>query len=83
MTMARLAPLPLHQLSRSTRFWLWLQRRMFGRVLRPYPIIGRSPRLVTAATWMNVLFGTGEWTIGPQLRTLIHLRVAAIVGCVF
>ena len=81
--MARLAPLSPHEFSRSTRFWLWLQRRLLGRVLRPYPIIARSPRLVTAVTWMNTFFSTGEWVIGPQLRTLIHLRVAAIVGCVF
>ena len=31
----------------------------------------------------NAVFGTGRWQIGAELRTLIHLRVASIIGCVF
>jgi len=81
--MARLDPLPLHDLPWTTRLQLWIQRRLLGKVLRPYPILARSPRLVTAMTFANALFSTGEWTIGANLRTLIHLRVAQIVGCVF
>ncbi|HZP43149.1 MAG TPA: hypothetical protein VFD84_16800 [Candidatus Binatia bacterium] len=81
--MARLAPLDVHALSWRTRLEFWLQRRLFGKVLRPYPILARAPRVTTGAMVMNAIFGTGRWTIGPELRTLIHLRVAQIVGCVF
>jgi alkylhydroperoxidase family enzyme len=56
---------------------------VFGRVLRPYPVIARSPRTVTALNGMTVLFSTGHWAIGGELRTLVHLRVAQLIGCVF
>jgi alkylhydroperoxidase family enzyme len=81
--MARLDPLPSNALRPMTRLWFWFQRLVFGRVLRPYPVIARSPRTVTAVNVMTVLFSTGHWTIGGELRTLVHLRVAQIIGCVF
>lgn len=81
--MARLAPLDVHALPWTTQVQLWIQRRIFGKVLRPYPILARAPRVVTTMTFANALFSTGTWAIGANLRTLIHLRVAQIVGCVF
>jgi alkylhydroperoxidase family enzyme len=80
---ARLGAVDVHALPWTTRFQLWLQRRVFGRVLGPYPVIARAPRVVTMFTFANALFSTGQWAIGADLRTLIHLRVAQIVGCVF
>ncbi len=32
---------------------------------------------------MNAVFETGGWAIDPNLRKLIHLRVATLIGCVF
>jgi alkylhydroperoxidase family enzyme len=81
--MARLEPVPDASLTLGTRFWFWIIRRVFGRMLKPYPILAHAPRLVAGATLGNALFSTGKWEIGPELRTLIHLRVASLVGCVF
>ncbi len=81
--MARLDPVPDTSLTLGTRFWFWVLRRIFGRVLTPYRIFAHVPRVVTAATLMNGIFGTGRWEIGAELRTLIHLRVASLIGCVF
>ena len=75
--------MPDGELTLGTRFWLWLVRRTFGRVLRPYPYMAHVPRLVPAAFFASALFSTGRWSIGHQLRTLIHLRVAQLIGCVF
>jgi len=81
--MARLDPVPDASLTRGTRFWFWVIRRVFGRVLTPYRILAHAPRLVGSTTLAHAVFGTGRWQIGAALRTLIHLRVASLVGCVF
>jgi alkylhydroperoxidase family enzyme len=52
-------------------------------VLAPYRVAGHAPRMVPGLSLMSAFFGTGRWAIGPELRTLVHLRVAQIVGCVF
>jgi alkylhydroperoxidase family enzyme len=80
---ARLDPVPDSSLALSTRFWFFLSRRVFGRVTRPLRIHARVPRLVSAVMIMNGLLGTGRWEIGRELTTLIALRVAMLVGCVF
>ena len=81
--MARLEPVPDTSLTLGTRFWFWIIRRVFGRVLTPYRILAHAPRLVGGSTLANAIFGLGRWEISPELRTLIHLRVASLVGCVF
>lgn len=81
--MARIAPIAERDLGLATRFWFWLSRRLFGRVLAPLRIMAHAPRLVAGSTLMSGFFGSGRWAIDPQLRTLIHLRVASIIGCVF
>ena len=79
--MARIAPATQRGL--ATRFCMWAMRRMFGRDLRPYLIAAHAPRLVPGLTLMNGVFETGGWAIEPNLRKLIHLRVATLIGCVF
>jgi len=81
LTMARLAPATHRSL--ATRFCMWMMRRMFGRDLRPYPIAAHAPRMVPALTIMNALFETGGWAIDANLRKMVHLRVATLIGCVF
>ena len=81
--MARLAPAPTRPQNVATRFSRWLMRRMFGREPRPYGIFAHAPRGVPALTLMNAVFETGRWAIEPELRKLVHLRVAQIIGCVF
>ncbi|HJQ85771.1 MAG TPA: hypothetical protein VKA21_16910 [Candidatus Binatia bacterium] len=81
--MARLGPAPREKYNLATRICLWLIRRAFGREPRPYGIFAHAPRAVPAFTLMNALFETGHWAIEPELRKLVHLRVAQIVGCVF
>jgi alkylhydroperoxidase family enzyme len=83
MGMARVRLLESTDVPRRTRVWYWLSRRLFGRVLAPYRVAGHAPRMVPGLSLMSVFFGTGRWMIGPELRTLVHLRVAQIVGCVF
>lgn len=81
--MARIQPVPHDQLTLGTRFWMWVVRRTFGRVLRPYYYLAHVPRLVPVGLFSAAIFGTGRWRIGSELRTLIHLRVAELIGCVF
>ena len=81
--MARLEPCPVASQSLATRLCRWLMRRLMGRDPRPYAIWAHAPRAVPAATLMNGLFETGRWALEPELRKLVHLRVAQIVGCVF
>ena len=81
--MARLAPAPPATQSLATRLCRWLVRRMLGREPRPYGIYAHAPRAVPALTLLNGLFETGRWAVDPQLRKLVHLRVAQLVGCVF
>ena len=81
--MARLAPLPPRAQSLATRVCRWLMRRVMGREPRPYGIWAHAPRAVPAAVVLNAVFETGEWQLEPELRKLVHLRVAQIVGCVF
>lgn len=81
--MARLDPVPREQLRWTTRIWLWLIRRAFGRVLKPYPVLAHAPKLVGGMTLLNAFFSTGKWQLPAGIRTLVHLRVATLVGCVF
>ena len=81
--MARLAPLPPRAQSLATRACRWLMRRVMGREPRPFGILAHAPRAVPATVVLNAVFETGEWKLEPELRKLVHLRVAQIVGCVF
>lgn len=81
--MARLPDALPERHSLATRACVWLIRRVFGRVPRPYAVYAHAPRVVPALTLMNGAFETGSWALDPALRKLVHLRVARIVGCVF
>jgi len=81
--MARLDPVPQAARRWSTRAWLWLLRRTFGRELRPYPVLAHAPKVVGNVLLMNVLFERGDWTLPVELRKLVHLRVATVIGCEF
>lgn len=81
--MARLDPVPPSVRRWSTRLWLWVMRRTFGRELRPYPVFAHAPKVVGNVMLMNMLFETGDWAIPGDLRKLVHLRVAGLIGCEF
>ena len=81
--MARLRLLDAGEVSRGTRLWYWVSRRLLGRVLAPYRMAAHAPRMVPCLSMLSVFFGSGGWAIGPELRTLVHLRVAQLIGCVF
>lgn len=81
--MARLDPVPVGARRWSTRLWLWILRRTFGRELRPYPVFAHAPKVVGNVMLMNLLFETGDWTLPFELRKLVHLRVATLIGCEF
>ena len=81
--MARIAPAPPGSQNVATRLCRWVMRRMFGREPRPYGIYAHAPRAVPILTMMNAAFETGRWALPAELRKLVHLRVAQIVGCVF
>lgn len=56
---------------------------MLGREPRPDGVYAHARRVVPALTLMNVAFETGRWDLEPELRKLVHLRVAQVIGCVF
>ena len=81
--MARIGPAPARSQNLATRLCRWVMGRMLGREPRPYGIYAHAPRAVPTLTLMNAAFETGRWAIEADLRKLVHLRVAQIVGCVF
>ena len=81
--MARISAAPHAARSMATRFCVWLMRRAMGRDLKPYGVMAHAPRVVPTQVAMNIGFETGRWALEPGLRKLIHLRVAALIGCVF
>jgi len=81
--MARLPPAPSAGQTLATRACRWMMRRMLGREPRPDGVYAHARRVVPALTLMNVAFETGRWDLEPELRKLVHLRVAQVIGCVF
>ena len=81
--MARLEPVPPEARRWSTRLWFWVMRRTFGRELRPYPVFAHAPKVVGNVMTMNMLFEMGDWALPADLRKLVHLRVAQLIGCEF
>lgn len=81
--MSRLDPVPPDARRWSTRLWLWVMRRTFGRELRPYPVFAHAPKVVGNVMMMNMLFEMGDWALPADLRKLVHLRVATLIGCEF
>lgn len=81
--MARIPPLPPQSQTLLTRLIRAIMRRLFGRDARPYAIWAHAPRAVPAVFALNALLETGKWDIEPELRKLVHLRVAQLIGCVF
>jgi alkylhydroperoxidase family enzyme len=58
-------------------------RRLTGRESGPMAIWAHAPRAVPAVMLLNGVLETGAWALEPDLRKLVHLRVAQIVGCVY
>jgi alkylhydroperoxidase family enzyme len=81
--MARLPPLPPDRQNLATRFCRWAMRRLTGKESTPYAIWAHAPRAAPAIFVLNAMLETGKWSIEPELRKMVHLRVAQIVGCVF
>jgi alkylhydroperoxidase family enzyme len=81
--MARLDPVPPASRTLVTRACFWLVRRLFGRDLKPYAIAAHAPRVGPSFLIANACLETGSWALEPDLRKLVHLRVAQIIGCVF
>jgi hypothetical protein len=46
---------------------VWLVRRIFGRVPRPYTIGAHAPRVVPGLTVLNAVFETGDWALDPAV----------------
>lgn len=81
--MARLPAAPESGRSVATRWCMRLMRRVMGRDLTPYRVAAHASRVVPCLVATNVAFETGRWALAPELRKLIHLRVASLIGCVF
>ena len=58
-------------------------RLVLGRPLNPYKIQARSTRVLLAYFLSNTLLTRGRYALGPDLRSLARIRVAARNGCLF
>jgi alkylhydroperoxidase family enzyme len=58
-------------------------RRVFGCPINPVKVLARVPRALLASFASNALLGSGRWTLGRDLVSLVRIRAAARNGCPF
>jgi alkylhydroperoxidase family enzyme len=75
-------PLEYKEIPFSARIVVAAMKRQMGKLLTPYRIMGRRPALVWAT---SILSATAAFSnaADKQIKNLVSLRVAQIVGCEF
>ncbi len=81
--MAYITPKPLHQYPWPVRWVLKRQVRVYGEVLPPAYLWGRTPGLFFGLLAMLGLFSRPRFLISAELRALASIRIAQLNGCHF
>ena len=80
--MSRIAGVPPSKASWFCRLAYFLTRRRLGRVITPIKILAHHPRLLRAQAHME-LGQEAASTIPAQLKALVQVKVAMMIGCPF
>ena len=80
--MARIAGVRNKEAGLFTKFAYFMTKRRLGRVITPITITAHHPRLLRAYAHME-LGQEAAGSIPAQLKALVHLKVAMMIGCPF
>ncbi|HEY7907081.1 MAG TPA: carboxymuconolactone decarboxylase family protein [Wenzhouxiangella sp.] len=81
--MAHIPPKALHEYPWPVRWVLKRQIRIYGEVLPPAYLWGRTPGLFFGLLTMLGLFSRPSFLISAELRALASIRIAQLNGCHF
>ena len=80
--MPRIRPITLEEAAPQVKAVMERNLETFGRVLPSTEVYGHAPSIQEGAQALNAgISDAGR--ISPQLRSLMNVRVAAMVGCPF
>ena len=80
--MARIAGVKRKEAGLFTKFAFFMTKRRLGRVITPIAITAHHPRLLRAYAHME-LGQEAAGSVSAQLKALVHVKVAMMVGCPF
>ena len=80
--MARIAGVERKEAGLFTKFAFFMTKRRLGRVITPIAITAHHPRLLRAYAHME-LGQEAAGSVSAQLKALVHVKVAMMVGCPF
>ncbi|MGE3073838.1 MAG: hypothetical protein AB7N24_07075 [Dehalococcoidia bacterium] len=80
--MSRIRPLSQDEAHEDARAAYDQDMRAFGLVLNPTGVLAYRPPVLAAARALGASVGKGG-VLEPELRTLVCVRVASLVGCPF
>ena len=79
--MPRLRPLKEHEVPEEARVYFQRQEATFGQVLNSTGFSAYFPRMMAAAQELGAAIQRGQ--LPAQLRLLLNVRVASMIGCPF
>ena len=80
--MARIRPIEAREAGWFVRLVYWFTKPKLGQVVMPVKITAHHPRLLRAYGEME----TGQaaaHAVEPAVKSLAHIKVAAMIGCPF
>lgn len=80
--MSRLRPVDPEQASPEARALFDQDQAVFGQVLNTTAVAARRPKIAAAAKALGKAVGSGG-LVPAQLRFLMNVRIASLVGCPF
>lgn len=80
--MARLRPLTKDEVAEPVRHWLEAAERAYGAPLISSGIQAYSPKILEASRFLGGAPARSD-SLPAELRSLVSLRVAQMVGCPF
>lgn len=80
--MARIEGVKPEEAGPFTKFAYFMSKRRLGRVITPIAITAHHPRLLRAYAHME-LGQEAANTLPAQLKALVQVKVAMMVGCPF
>ena len=80
--MSRIRPLGQDEAHEDARPAYEQDIRAFGLILNPTGVLAYRPPILTAARGLGASVGKGG-VLPASLRTLVCVRVASLVGCMF
>ena len=80
--MSRIAGVPPEKAGLFIRFVYWMARRKVGKLPEPLTIIAHHPSLPLGYGMMEMAMERAKLVKKP-LKSLVEIKVAALIGCPF